>query len=229
MRKNTAGRFELDQSTLLPKLQEWSAAPSSSLITLGGSGPTRFQTKNLAAEIVELIEAADKPVIWALKGRCLPEANEETQINLLKQLTNQVVQLNNKRMVEHVSTNFNAPRVESARTEADWLELLKEGLTGLSEVYVVIDMEVLGQTFEENGESWLEFFRHFETLLRNVQGVAVKVAVLSFRQDFIRSLDTTSRQITLVPLRSANIRGANSGVRKSQPWRRKKGKLIQFS
>ncbi|KAL0259214.1 hypothetical protein SLS55_006719 [Diplodia seriata] len=167
VRKRRVGQPGLNQATLLPRLQEWSAASSSSIITIAGAGPTRFQTKDLATEMVDRIQAADKPVIWALKGRQSPSTNELAHIDLLKQLTSQVVQLNSKRMVSHVSANFNAPRVASAQSETDWLDVLREGLTGLSEVYLIVDMEILGQPSEENADSWLEFFQLLETLAQN--------------------------------------------------------------
>ncbi|KAL1642212.1 hypothetical protein SLS58_005552 [Diplodia intermedia] len=174
VRKRRVGQPGLNQATLLPRLQAWSAASSSSIITIAGAAPTRFQTKDLATEMVDLIQAADKPVIWALKGRQSPSTNELAHIDLLKQLTSQVVQLNSKRMVSHVSANFNAPRVASAQSEIDWLDVLREGLTGLSEVYLIVDMEILGQPSEENAGSWLEFFQLLETLVNSVQGVAAQ-------------------------------------------------------
>jgi hypothetical protein len=228
VRRRRVSMYKFDQGTLRPKLQKWSAASSSSLITIGGSAPTRLQTKDLATEMVELIEAAGKPVIWALKGRQTSEPNEETQVNLLKQLTNQVVQLNNKRMIGHVSQTFNARRVQSARTESDWVEILKESLRGLSEIYFVIDMEMLGYTFKENGQSWLELFQHFEALLHNVHGVVVKVAILSFRHDFIRSLGTASPQTTIVLLQRRNRQSTSSKVKKNQAWRRRNVPAIRF-
>ncbi|OCL01442.1 hypothetical protein AOQ84DRAFT_402968 [Glonium stellatum] len=226
VRRRRVGRYEFDQSTLLPKLQEWSVASSSSMITIGGSAPTRFQTKDLATEMVELIENADKPVIWALKGRQASKP-EEIQIDLLKHLTSQAVQLNNNNMIGHVSASFNAPRVQSARTEADWLQILKESLNGLSEIYVVVDMETLGLPFEGSYQSWLEFLGHFEALLHSVDGVVVKVVILSFRQDFIRFLGSAS-QTTIVPLRKKNVRSTGAKVKKSQPGRRKNISGMKF-
>jgi hypothetical protein len=228
VRKRRIGRYKLDQSMLLPKLQEWSVASSSSLIAIGGSAPTRFQTKDLATEMVELIEAADKPVIWALKGRQVPEPSEEIQVNLLKHLTNQIVHLNNKRVIRHVSQNFNAALVQSARTEADWLQVLKECLRGLSEIYAVIDMEMLGRPSEGNGQSWLELLRRFETLLCNLDGVKIKVALLSFRQDFIRSLGSASPQTTIVPLQRKTIRSTSSKAKNNQAQRRKNKLAVRF-
>ncbi|KAF4542891.1 hypothetical protein BFW01_g4810 [Lasiodiplodia theobromae] len=229
VRRKRIGQFELNRTALLPRLQAWSAAESSSLIAIAGAAPTRFQTKDLATELVDLISAANKPVIWVLNGRQPPSINKElTHINLLRQLTNQLVKLNNERMIAHVSANFNAPRVASARCEADWLGILKECLTGLPEVYLVVDMEILGKPSDENADSWLEFFRLLETLVSSVQGVALKVAVLSFRQNFIRSVSMGSSPASIVSLRGANARGGGPGVKRSQPWGERKNKKMRF-
>ncbi|KAK7711697.1 hypothetical protein SLS57_007990 [Botryosphaeria dothidea] len=202
VRQRRTRRSDLEYAHLLPKFQQWSDSSSSSLVTIADSAPTRFQTKDLATEMVELMEAAKKPAIWALVGRKPMEVNEGRTINLLKQMTNQVIQLNSKRMVGHVSENFNAPRVESARVESDWLEILREGLTGLSEVYFVIDMETLGYSREVIGSEWQEFFGYLERLVKSTPDIAIKVAVLSFRQDFIRSLSISSPQLSLLHLRN---------------------------
>lgn len=121
-----------------------------------------------------------------------------------------MVRLNYERVVQHVSADFNAARVGSATTETDWLEILKEGLTGFSEVYIIIDMEVLGQSPEDEGKSWLKFFRHFEALVGNLQGVVVKVAILSFRQDFIRIVSPASPSVRQIPLRRLNYPACRS-------------------
>jgi hypothetical protein len=145
---------------------------------------------------------------------------------LLKQLVYQAVQLNNPRVIGHISENFNAPRNSSARTEDDWLGILRDSLTGMSEVYLVIDMEALEYRPNDGAASWLAFFSSIRTFVNSVPGVVVKAAVISYRQDFIRSIDSTSLELLVIPL-GKKSRQTSSKVKKCQPWRKKKDALLR--
>jgi hypothetical protein len=68
IRRNRLRRPGYNKEVLFPKLGQWSSALHSSLVVIGGSGPTRFQAKDLATEMVDLLQLANKSVLWILKG-----------------------------------------------------------------------------------------------------------------------------------------------------------------
>lgn len=221
VRRNRLQRPGYEKEGLFPKLERWSGASNSSLVVVGGSGPTRFQAKDLATDMVDLLQAANKPVLWLLNGPLDKTPVYGAHTLLLKQLVHQAVQLNNRGVVGHISDNFNAPRIASARTENDWLEILRESITGMPEVYLVIDMEALGYRPNNEAASWLEFLSSMQSLVNGVPGVVVKAAVISFRRDFVRSIDSDPLKPLVVPL-GKKPRQAFSKVQKRQPWRKKK-------
>jgi len=227
IRRKRTLRHEIDKEAIFPTLESWSNGLRSSLVVLGGSGSTRFQTKDLATEMVEILQGAEKHVLWALKGPRSETPTDSVHILLLKQLVNQATQLNHHQVVGHISENFNAPRISAARTESDWLKILCESLTGVSEVYLVIDMEVLGYRPDDEASFWLEFFGSIRLLVQNVSGIAVKIAVISFRQDFIQSVESASAKPLVVPL-VKKARQAGFKVQKRQTWSKKKGTLLRL-
>ncbi|PVI02119.1 hypothetical protein DM02DRAFT_590081 [Periconia macrospinosa] len=221
IRRKRMLRHEIDREALFPTLENWSKGLRSSLVVLGGSGSTRFQTKDLATEMVELLQGAEKQVLWVLKGPRSENATDSVHTLLLKQLVNQAVQLNHRRVVGHISENFNAPRVAAARSESDWLKILCESLTGVSEIYLIIDMEALGYRPDDEASFWLGFFDSIQLFVQNVPGIAVKAAVVSFRQDFIHSVESASAKPLVVPL-TRETKQAGFKVQKRQPWSKRR-------
>lgn len=227
IRRKRSHRNEIDKEALFPTLENWSNGLRSSLVVLGGSGSTRFQIKDLATEMVELLQASGKYVLWTLKGLNSEMPTDSVHTLLLKQLVNQAVQLNHHQVAGHISANYNAPRISAARTESDWLEILSESLTGVSEVYLIIDMEALGYRPDDEASFWLEFFNSIQIFVQKVPGIAVKAAVISFRQDFIQSIASVPTKPLVIPV-VKKARQAKFKVQKRQGWNKKKTNLLRL-
>jgi hypothetical protein len=135
--------------------------------------------------IVEAIKTAIIPVVWVLNSRTGEEngvcpSRAPSAIDVLKQLVFQVLQLNHTLLNER-SASLNAARYKSAATEGEWFDLLGAAIAGLPQIYMIIDVEVVGP---EGGStcSWPKIFMNlFESLLaRNVK-TNVKVVLVSYR------------------------------------------------
>ena len=207
VRRQRQSRLRLDYSHLTSPLQAWAESPGSSFIVVEGSAPKKLQTKNLATELVGLLKEAQKPTVWAFKGRTAISPSEEDSINVLKHLCSQVFQMNSEEAKKQVSNNFNGARIGSAVTESDWLQILQESLTGLPELFIVVDMELLSPT-SGNTSRCLLFLRILEALLNNANRVPIKLAVFTFRQPLLTALRLDSTGATIVPLEK---RAAASG------------------
>ncbi|CAI6336218.1 unnamed protein product [Periconia digitata] len=220
-------RYDIDKAGILPALDSWSNTLRSSLIVLGGSGSTRFQTKDLATEMVDLLRDVKKNVLWVLKGRNRDVPEDSIHTVILKQLVHQSVQLNHHQVAHHISANFNAPRISAASSKNDWLGILSETLIGLSEVYLIIDMEALGYRTNDEAAFWLEFFGLIQQFVQNAPEVAIKVAIFTFRQGFIQSVESNPNRPLVVPL-PRKTGPVTSKVQKRQSWNKKKRNILRL-
>lgn len=138
----------------------------SALIIIRGSfaNPSR----DLTVSIIEAIKLSGSPVVWALNSKNTEEellsAEEDieplpslpTAIDVLKQL---VLQQNHTHLSER-SGALNIARYKSATTESEWFDLLRSVITGMSRLYIVINVEVVGL---DSGDTchWPETFARF--------------------------------------------------------------------
>ena len=120
-----------------PKLQEWAASRTSSLVIIRANTTNRLGLKALATELIELLRGLDIPVIWTLstaeKGRGQP-----TQIDVLKQLIFQALQINHKLLNDN-SPALNPAGFQSARTEEHWFNILATIVRDFAQLYIVLD------------------------------------------------------------------------------------------
>ncbi|KAI0436595.1 hypothetical protein F4803DRAFT_572223 [Xylaria telfairii] len=162
-------------------LQEWGENRTSSQIVVQGYFKTRHITRDFAANTIDLIKEAKIPVIWALDPRSeLPAENRFNTIDVLKYLACQVLQSNHSMLTER-QASLNAARFQSAVTEPEWLELLTSVLQGMSQIYIIIDMDLV----ERGGGMTIEWVQHFANIgqnlsLRNIHTI-VKVACICKR------------------------------------------------
>jgi hypothetical protein len=178
------------------QLQAWGSVNQSSLIIIRGDFATRNLSRDLAVSIIEAIKLTSIPVVWALNSRNTEETQEEsveavqnlpTAIDVLKQLVLQVLQQNHTHLNES-SAALDLARYKSTTTEREWFDLLGSAITGLPQLYIVIDVEVVGP---DSGDTckWPESFaRLFEALVSKSAGSTVKVVLVSYRTRVSREI-----------------------------------------
>jgi len=91
------------------------------------------------------MQEAEAPVLWALPG--IGGSNKETTItDVLRSLTLQALQLDRANSSSIYPQQISAPEVETARTDDEWLALLRKAVQGLDTLFVVICLDLLEGT-----------------------------------------------------------------------------------
>ncbi|CZR52986.1 uncharacterized protein PAC_02864 [Phialocephala subalpina] len=160
------------------RLKTWASSDQSSLLMVKGSCLSRHETKDFVSDLVALLRGMKIPVVWTLNAKS--ESFEwRSPVGVLKQLVFQVLQLNHWLLSEQ-SISLNAAQFQSAVTEADWFKLLGLVLTGLQNIYVVVDAEILSKEFSSDLFWPGAFLKLFDDpKARNCDAV-VKVVLISF-------------------------------------------------
>ena len=131
-----------------PKLQAWPSAQSSSLSVIKGTLQSRFEVKDFCISVIEQLQDARVPVLWALKTtggkkglqkQTATAIQSASRIDILKHLILQALRLNPILRTEK-SMPLSCARLQSSATEEEWFQLLEGVLAGVpNEVCVLID------------------------------------------------------------------------------------------
>lgn len=161
------------------QLYEWSKLLKSSLIVIKGSFGDRGKARDIAASIIAIVKKSRRPVVWALTLQFGNLQRQLSNLDILKHLVLQILQINSS-LLEDRTHPLSATNFQLATTESEWFELLSLVLTGIQEIYMVIDIEILRRDFE-NGQAWPSAFAvMFQKLAARSPRTIVKVAIISY-------------------------------------------------
>jgi hypothetical protein len=139
----------------------------------------RAKARDVAASLISLVKKSHLPVVWALTLRFEKDAKHLAKLDILKDLVLQILQIN-KSLFDDRSQPLRAIEFQCATTESEWFKLLCLALTGLSEIYLIIDIEVLRRD-TENGRSWLAAFMDLcQKVGKRSPGTILRKAIISY-------------------------------------------------
>ncbi|RYC58038.1 hypothetical protein CHU98_g8183 [Xylaria longipes] len=204
-RRKQASSGAMGAQPWVSDIQEWGEKRTSTQIFVQGYFKTRHAIRDFAATTIDLIKEANIPVVWVLDPIAeLPAENRFNTIDVLKYLACQVLQINNSMLTE-CQASLNAARFQSAVTESEWLELLTSVLQGMSQIYIIVDMDLV----ERGGGTTKEWLQHFSSVgenlnLRNIHTI-VKVACMCTNRCVVESLPPETKSIRLDTIMMSRI------------------------
>lgn len=173
------------------KIQNWNKGKDSSLVIINGTWKTRLDLQNFCAESIAILLDAKCPVIWALKAlnidKMAADQAQVSTIDLLKYIISQAASVN-----KNIHTDAALiPRLMAyvdAKSEQDLMNILASILQGIPRLYIIIDVEVLGQNLGTlTKDFWpASFLRMFSELSARNIGTVVKVALISYGSPLLK-------------------------------------------
>ncbi|KAL6694522.1 hypothetical protein J3F84DRAFT_395546 [Trichoderma pleuroticola] len=174
-----------------PRIQKWNKGKDSSLVIINGTWKTRFHLQSFCAKSIAILVDAKCPVIWALKAfnvdKTAADQAQVSTIDLLKYIISQAVSVN-----KNIHTDAAlVPRLMAhmdAKAEEDWINILASVLQGIPRLYIIIDVEVLGQNLGTlTKDFWpAAFLKMFSELSARKIGTVVKVALISYGSPLLK-------------------------------------------
>lgn len=173
------------------KIQKWNKGKDSSLVIINGTWKTRLDLQNFCAESIAILLDAKCPVIWVLKAlnvdRTATDQAQVSTIDLLKYIISQAILVN-----KNIHTDAALiPRLMAyldAKSEDDLMNILASILQGIPRLYIIIDVEVLGQNLGTLTEDFwpAAFLRMFSELSTRSIGTIVKVVLISYGSPLLK-------------------------------------------
>ncbi|KAF3072759.1 hypothetical protein CFAM422_004843 [Trichoderma lentiforme] len=173
------------------RIQKWNKDKDSSLVIINGTWKTRFHLQSFCAKSIAILFDAKCPVIWALKALNIDKTGADqaqvSTIDLLKYIISQAVSVNKSihtdaalvpRLMAHID----------AKAEEDWMNILASVLQGIPLLYIMIDVEVLGENLGTlTKDFWpTAFLRMFSELSARNIGTVVKVVLISYGSPLLK-------------------------------------------
>ena len=180
--KHQRGLNRTPRFWLSSRLKDWTTSKSSSLIIVRGSYATRSQARDFGINIIEAVRSASVPVLCALHDNSKSVCETISTVDLLKSLVQQAIRLNKTFQSEKLCTS-SCTRIQSAKDEKEWLDILASVLVGLPLLYVVINLESLGRNPLAMTEhfSWpLAFLSLFQSLSSRGVATVVKIVLINY-------------------------------------------------
>jgi len=165
-----------------PKLKRWNDEKRSSVVLVRGSFATRFKAMDFSVAVVEALRSASAQVLWVLPERHSEHDTQIHAVDLIKSLALQAMRIN-KDFQTSKACALTCARVQGAASETDWLDILFELLSGLSNVYIVFDVESLrhDDLMTEEEFSWpLAFMSFFSKIASRGSNAVIKVLIISY-------------------------------------------------
>ncbi|KAL9112820.1 MAG: hypothetical protein Q9227_002897 [Pyrenula ochraceoflavens] len=172
--------LDLNDVLRSPAFRSWLLRAESSLLIVSDNMSMRSESRVAGTYLTELIKSSTAPILWALQGPNRRECPESTS-DLLKYLTMQALQIDPNKVGENVSQNFNAALVASASSEDDWIRVLKNIMTSLPGLFIVIEADALRSSGRDEAHV-LEFLRLLHTFVLKNTSPPVKIAFFSHRK-----------------------------------------------
>jgi hypothetical protein len=131
--------------------------------------------KALLLSLLQQIQTASRPVIWALRfpdfmnlSLCLED--------ILRTLVLHALEINSNSLASN-SFPITLPSLRAASSQSDWLSILNRALSGLEEVYIIIDPDLLCFAAEDNKCSTVDLLL---ALKNGIVGTRLKIVISSF-------------------------------------------------
>ncbi len=170
------------------KFTFWKATPVSSLTMVRGTTYNRFEIRNFCVKSIYLLQKALMPAVWVLKKTDSRYQETYSPVDLIKALVSQVMQINVG--IQHESNlALSCAKFRAAENEGEWFELLGSVLAGLSQIYIIIDLELFCLRDQQSRQRWPSAFMHvFEKMSQRGIKTVVKVVLVSYGSKVVESM-----------------------------------------
>jgi hypothetical protein len=160
-------------NSVIDDLRGWSVDVDISYLIIETADPT--YGKALLLNLLQQIQSAKRPIIWALRFANLLERDPCIE-DILRILVLHALEINSNALaLQEFPVTLACLRAASSQEE--WLSILNRSLAGLEEVYIVIDPDLLRFSAEDNTCTATDVLL---ALRRIIDSTRLKVIVLSF-------------------------------------------------
>jgi hypothetical protein len=211
-------RFLLDPAQI-EKLREWHKSPDAFPIVIVHGRGLRTITRDFSVELLDTIRESGSPAIWVLSQLTSDETVVLSLTDILLTLSMQALVLNPQVLNEGINP-ISSYHFQNVLTEDRCFTLLGRCLTGVKQLYIVLDMMIVNVAVDYNSTRTSAFVQRFLDLLMSRPEKGVKLVIAAEEcQTFIDIYEQDQLEESQIFVSGQNPgplkrRGVSSGVTK---------------
>lgn len=211
---SVAAKYSAHTFWLEEKFTSWISTPVSSLIIARGTKYNRFEIRNFCVKSIYLLQKALMPAVWVLKTTDLRYQETYSPVDLIKALISQVLRINITIQRES-NLAVSCAKFRTAANEDEWFELLGFVLAGLSQICIIIDLEMFCLRDRESAQRWPSAFMDiFEKMSQRGIKTVVKVILVSYGSKVFNIMPSDdSRDLKAYVIQARTIRPRPRSIR----------------
>ncbi|KAK3989041.1 hypothetical protein QBC44DRAFT_94922 [Cladorrhinum sp. PSN332] len=154
------------------ELRNWISGADSSLLQLQGLMLRAEQSRDIASDVIQLLQATGLPVIWYLSSLSSFGRTSTSIVDIVRSFVQQAVHHDTQ---DKQAWRINETHFQTCKTEKDWLHLFVAVLSHFQKIIIVVD------TQQEASNNLLEIVKTFwdEMKAQNIPTI-VKILVLTY-------------------------------------------------
>lgn len=128
------------------------------------------------------------PVVWVLKNTESRHQGTSSPVDLIKALISQVMRINTTNQRES-SLALSCAKFRTAEKEEEWFELLGSVLAGLTQICIIVDLEMFCLRDQKSAQRWPSALTDvFEKMSQRGIKTVVKVILVSYGSKLFKSM-----------------------------------------
>jgi len=160
----------------ISKLREWHETPGAFPILITHGRGLRTIARDFAVDLLEVLRASGVPAIWTLSHTHSDLEIGVSTTDILLSLSMQALLLNPQGLNGSPSA-ISSNHFQSALTEEQAFKLLDRCISGVSKLYIILDMAVVNAALDYHDTLINAFIQKFLNLLLAKSGGGIKLVV----------------------------------------------------
>lgn len=217
----------MDISNLVTRICDWIFSSKSSLLILEAPMRAETKAKEIAIELIGLLQATDKRVSWYLSTTTCVD-NDVTIVDILKSLVYQLICFDPENIHRLLDGNLTAMKLQQEHSQREWAELLNTILKHLSDCFIVIEAEDFYKLMEQKASymgSLLSILRPL-TARASDEGLRIKILLVGYCKSSNHGIASSTQEPFVhtvplqpaVPIPTARLRNGTKSAFQSPMW-----------
>lgn len=187
---------------LFQSVGHWITSPQSSRLILQTQPRAQARVKEIATELIGILQPQYKQVIWYLSGISHNDEGGVSTIEILRSLVFQSMKLVPE-LVASDSSNFSTAKIHAVHSETEWLNLLCFVLQQLTACFIVIEAEDVF-IYEEESKQFVELTQRLANRFQDT-GTSIKLLFVNYSNDWPGSVTLGPQERIIVVNREAPV------------------------
>lgn len=192
-----------DIPNLLTRIGDWIFSLQSSLLVLKAPARSEAKAKEIAIELIGMLQATTPRVFWYLSTTTFVD-HSVTIVDIVKGLAYQLICFDPENINRLLDGNLTAMKLQHDHSEREWGDLLYMILKHLSDCFIIIEaQDVYKMMGQETSylESLLSIFRPLITRASE-EGLRIKILLVGYGKSSNRGVASSTKEpsIDIIPL-----------------------------